>query len=157
MPYSRHPQLLFSKCQIRIVEHLEVPNRPVGTNLKLVRRVRGKNFLSMKAERAKRVERLTAWGPGARSRAPGRGPGGGVPGSSWVLAVFRWKRMGLRACFDTVFNYFNIQILHFTMVKNIKLNYYYYYYYLLSLPRVARNQLTAVLNRGPALLQYIQS
>ena len=35
--------------------------------------------------------------------------------------------------------------------------YYYYYYYLLSLPRVARNQLTAVLNRGPALLQYIQS
>ena len=29
--------------------------------------------------------------------------------------------MCLWACFDTVFNYFNIQILHFTMVKNIKL------------------------------------
>ena len=29
--------------------------------------------------------------------------------------------MGLRACFDTVFNYFNFQILHFTIVKNIKL------------------------------------
>ena len=56
--------------------------RPVGTNLKLVRRVRGKNCLSMKAERA---ERLTAWGPGARSRAPGgvqgQSPGGG-PGAA---------------------------------------------------------------------------
>ena len=29
--------------------------------------------------------------------------------------------MGLWACFDTVFNYFNFQILHFTMVKDIKL------------------------------------
>ena len=98
-------KLLFSKCQIRIVEHFEVPNI------------------------AKRAERPYGWGPGARLRAPvgsrggapGGGPGGGAPGSSWVLAVFRWKRMGLWACFDTVFNYFNIQILHFTMVKNIKL------------------------------------
>ena len=68
--------------------------RPVGTNLKLVRRVRAKNLLSMKAEWAKRAERLTAWGPGARLRAPGGvqgqspggGPGGSAPGSSWVLA-----------------------------------------------------------------------
>ena len=58
----------------------------VGTNLELVRRVRGKNLLSMKAERA---ERLTAWGPGARSRAPGGGPGGSAPGSSWVLAFVK--------------------------------------------------------------------
>ena len=65
--------------------------RPVGTNLVLVRRVMAKNLLSMKAERA---ERVTAWGPGARSRAPGGvqgqspggGPGGSAPGSSWVLA-----------------------------------------------------------------------
>ena len=55
--------------------------RPVGTNLKLVRRVRAKNLLSMKAKRA---ERLT--GPGGRSRAPGRvqgqSPGGGAGGSA---------------------------------------------------------------------------
>ena len=42
---------------------LKTENRPVGTNLILVRRVMAKNLLSMKAERA---ERLTAWGPGAR-------------------------------------------------------------------------------------------
>ena len=50
--------------------------RPVGTNLKLVRRVRGNNLLSMKAERA---ERLTAWGPRAHLRAPGgvQGPAQG--------------------------------------------------------------------------------
>ena len=68
--------------------------RPVGTNLILVRRVMAKNLLSMKAERAKRAERLMAWGPGARSRAPGGvqgqspggGPGGSALGSSWVLA-----------------------------------------------------------------------
>ena len=63
-----------------------VMSRPVGTNLILVRRVRANNLLSMKAERAKRAERQTAWGPGARSRAPGGGPGGRAPGSSWVLA-----------------------------------------------------------------------
>ena len=40
--------------------------RPVGTNLVLVRRVRANYLISMKAERAKRAERLTAWGPGAR-------------------------------------------------------------------------------------------
>ena len=59
------------------------PYRPVGTNLELVRRVRGKNLLSMKAER------LMAWGPWARSRAPGGvqgqspsgGPGGSAPGA----------------------------------------------------------------------------
>ena len=32
----------------------------------------GNKILSMKAERAKRAERLTAWGPGARSRGPWR-------------------------------------------------------------------------------------
>ena len=38
---------------------------------------------------------LTAWGPGARSRAPGGvqgqcgGPGGRAPGSSWVFRVFK--------------------------------------------------------------------
>ena len=68
-------------------------SRPVGTNLGLVRRIRANNLLSMKAERA---ERLTAWGPGARSRAPGGvqgqspgGPGGSAPGSSWVLAFVK--------------------------------------------------------------------
>ena len=68
--------------------------RPVGTNLVLVRRVKANNLLSMKAERA---ERLTAWGTGARSRAPGgvqgQSPGGGqggsAPGSSWVLAFVK--------------------------------------------------------------------
>ena len=40
--------------------------RSVGTKLVLVRRIKSNNLLSMKAERAKRVERLTAWGPGAR-------------------------------------------------------------------------------------------
>ena len=67
--------------------------RPVGTNLVLVRRVRA-NLVSMKAEQA---ERLTAWGPGAPSRAPGGvqgqspggGPGGSAPGSSWVLAFVK--------------------------------------------------------------------
>ena len=34
------------------------------------------------------ASRLTAWGPGARLRAPGRGRGGEAsPRSSWVLAV----------------------------------------------------------------------
>ena len=67
-----------------------VPNirgvRPVGTNLKLVRRVRAKNLLSIKAKQAKRAECLTAWGPGVRSRAPGgvqgQSPGGGPGGSA---------------------------------------------------------------------------
>ena len=60
--------------------------RPVGTNLVLVRRVGANNLLSVKAERAKRAERLTAWGPGARSRAlagsraePRRGSRGAAP------------------------------------------------------------------------------
>ena len=52
--------------------------RPVRMNLVLVRRVRAKKLLSMKAER---VEHLTAWGPGARSRALG-GVQGQSPGSS---------------------------------------------------------------------------
>ena len=60
-------------------------------NLLLVRRVRANNLVSMKAER------LTAWGPGARPRAPGGvqgqspggGPGGSAPGSSWVLAFVK--------------------------------------------------------------------
>ena len=42
-------------------------SRPVGTNLVMVRQVRAKNLLSVKAERA---ERLTACGSVARSRAP---------------------------------------------------------------------------------------
>ena len=33
------------------------------------------------------ASRLTAWGPGARLRAPGGGRGGEAPRSSWVLAV----------------------------------------------------------------------
>ena len=44
-----------------------------------------------------KAERLTAWGPGARSRAPGgvqgQSPGGGpvgsAPGSFWVLAFVK--------------------------------------------------------------------
>ena len=65
--------------------------RPVGTNLILVRRgcANINNLLSMKAERAKREERLTAWDPGARLKAPGGGPGGRAPGSSWVLAFVK--------------------------------------------------------------------
>ena len=71
-----------------------VMSRPVGTNLELVRRVKVKNLLSVKAER---VECLMAWGPGALSRAsggvqehsPGGGPGGSAPGSSWVLAFVK--------------------------------------------------------------------
>ena len=72
--------------------------RPVGTNLVLVRRVRANNnLLSIKVDLAKRAERLTAWCPGARSRAPGGvqgqspsgGPGGSAPGSSWVLAFVK--------------------------------------------------------------------
>ena len=35
------------------------------------------------------ASRLTAWGPGARLRAPGRGRGGEAPRSSWVLAVLQ--------------------------------------------------------------------
>ena len=60
--------------------------RPVGTNSVLVRQVSAKDLLSMKAERAKRAERLTAWGPGVRSVAPGgvqgKSPGGGPGGSA---------------------------------------------------------------------------
>ena len=67
---------------------------PVGTKLVLERRVRANNLLSMKEER---VERLTAWGSGARSRAPGGvqgqspggGPGGSAPGNSWALAFVK--------------------------------------------------------------------
>ena len=85
--------LFMSLCTVNYV----CVNRPVRTNLELVRRVRGKNLLSMKAERAKRAERLTAWVPGARSRAPGGvqgqspggGPGSSAPGSSWVLAFVK--------------------------------------------------------------------
>ena len=33
------------------------------------------------------ASRLTAWGSAARLRAPGGGPGGEAPRSSWVLAV----------------------------------------------------------------------
>ena len=43
-----------------------ISHKPVGTNLVLVRQVRAKDLLSMKAERAKRAECLAAWGPGAR-------------------------------------------------------------------------------------------
>ena len=49
---------------------LTVLHRPVGTNLVLARRVGANNLLSMKVERAKRAERLAAWGQG-----PWRGPG----------------------------------------------------------------------------------
>ena len=53
--------------------------------------IQSKYRLSMKAER------LMAWGPGARSRAPGgaqgqspsRGPGDSAPGSFWVLAFVK--------------------------------------------------------------------
>ena len=83
---------------------VNITHRPVGTNLVLVRRViRANNLLSMKTERAKRAERLTAWGPGARSRAPGGvqgqspggGPGGRAPGSSWVLVFVKGLRKAL--------------------------------------------------------------
>ena len=51
--------------------------------------IQSKYLLSMKAER---VERLTAWGPGAHLRAPGgvqgQSPGGGL-GSFWVLAFVK--------------------------------------------------------------------
>ena len=70
--------------------------RPVGTNLVFVRRVRVNTSLSMKAERAKREERLTAWGPGGPPlEGPWRGPGAeprrgsSAPGSSWVLAFVK--------------------------------------------------------------------
>ena len=33
-----------------------------------------------------RSARIDGWGPGARLRAPGGGPGGGAPGSSEILA-----------------------------------------------------------------------
>ena len=69
--------------------------RPIGTNLVLVQRVRANNLLSMKAERAKPAERLTAWGPWAHSRAPDRGPGGRAPGSSWVLAFEKAQKGSL--------------------------------------------------------------
>ena len=35
------------------------------------------------------VSPITAGGPGTRSRAPGGGPGGSAPGSSWVLVFSR--------------------------------------------------------------------
>ena len=47
----------------------------------------------MKAERAKRAERLTAWGPGARLRAPGGVQGqshGGVQGAAPPEALGFW-------------------------------------------------------------------
>ena len=40
------------------------------------------------ALRATCREALDGWGPGARLRAPGGGPGGESPGSSWVFALF---------------------------------------------------------------------
>ena len=84
-----------------------LPNRPVGTNLVLVQRVKADNLLSMKAERAKRAECLTAWGPGARTRAPGlvqgqspAGVQGRRPGSSWVLAFAKGpERLSWKYCF----------------------------------------------------------
>ena len=53
---------------------------------------------------------------------PRWGPGGGAPGSSWVLAVFRWKRMGLWACCDTVFNYFKFYALQWLKISNSKVH-----------------------------------
>ena len=75
-------------------------------------------------ERSERSERsvITAWGPGARLRAlvgsrdkaPGGGRGGGVPGSSWVLAFYEaQKRLSPalfsynghgRKCYKTLWN-----------------------------------------------------
>ena len=58
------------------------------------------------------ASRLTAWGPGARLRAPGRDRGGEAPRSSWVLAVLepqqgpfqiRGYKMNLQKC---IFNNF---------------------------------------------------
>ena len=47
-------------------------------------------WLTVKKKKKKTTgaSRLTAWGPGARLRVPGRGRGGEAsPRSSWVLAV----------------------------------------------------------------------
>ena len=63
-----------------------------------------------------KAERLTAWGPGARSRAPGGvqgqspsgGPGGSASGSFWVLAFVKglerpsWKHSFLEINLDLV-------------------------------------------------------
>ena len=41
--------------------------------------------------RAPKARSANRWGPGARLRAPGGGPGGGAPGSCRVLGFFRTK------------------------------------------------------------------
>ena len=92
-----------------------LPWRPITIAINLTQARRnefsiGAAVLSMKAKRA---ERLTAWGPGARSRAPGGvqgqspggGPGGSAPGSSWVSSFVKgperlsWKYIFLKSTY----------------------------------------------------------
>ena len=85
--------------------------RPVGTNLVLVRRVRANRLLSMKAERAKREDRLTDWGPGALhpEAEPWRGSRGQRPRKllgfperlSWICFSFKSTHIYMvQKCFD---------------------------------------------------------
>ena len=55
------------------------------------------NILTLKAKRAERAERLAAWGPGARFRAPGGGPGGEAPRSFQHFVVSESK-FGAKFC-----------------------------------------------------------
>ena len=68
-----------------------------------------RKIVCVQVERSERSERsvLTAWGPGARSRAPGGvqgqrpggGPGGRAPGSSWFSGFFRPQNASPRIVF----------------------------------------------------------
>ena len=93
-----HHFRLWTNCQrllsnpnheLPFCDMLSIDHRPVGTNLVLVRRVGANNLLSMKAERAKRAERLQRRGVQGPAQGPWWGPGGGAPGSPWVLALVK--------------------------------------------------------------------
>ena len=89
-----------------------------------------RKIVCVQVERSERSERsvLTAWSPGARSRAPGgvqgQRPGGGAggraPGSSWVFRVFQTpKRLSSHSfsfILKTSFSAKSFDVLRYKMI-----------------------------------------
>ena len=86
-------------------------------------------IVCVQVERSERSERsvLTAWGPGARLRAPGGvqgqrpggGPGGRAPGSSWVFRVFKTPKRLSSHSFSFIFKT-SFSAKSFDIVRYIK-------------------------------------
>ena len=85
------------------------------------------NKNSVQVERSERSV-LTAWGPGARSRAPGGvqgqrpggGPGGRAPGSSWVFKTpKRLSSHSFSFIFKTSFSAKSFDIVRYKMILGL--------------------------------------